>query len=41
MIVRARPSLLKLFFVTQGSIVPRILPQVLIVAAISVGPELP
>ncbi len=37
MIVRARPSLLRLFFVTQGSIVPRILPQVLLVAAISVG----
>jgi putative membrane protein len=37
MIVRPRPSLLQLFFVTQGSIVPRILPQVLIVAAITVG----
>jgi putative membrane protein len=37
MIVRPRPNLLQLFFVTQGSIVPRILPQILLVAALSVA----
>ncbi len=37
MIVRPRPSLLKLFFITQGSIVPRIVPQILIVGLLSVA----
>jgi ion channel-forming bestrophin family protein len=35
MIVRKQPSLLRLFFILRGSIVLRILPQVLIVAGIS------
>ena len=37
MIVRPRPSLLKLFFITQGSIVPRIVPQLLIVGLLSIA----
>lgn len=35
MIVRPRPSLLRLFFVMQGSIIPRILPQILFVLCVS------
>ncbi len=37
MIVRPRPNLLQLFFITQGSIVPRIVPQILIVGALSIA----
>ncbi len=37
MIVRPRPTLLQLFFITQGSIVPRIVPQILIVGVLSVA----
>lgn len=37
MIVRPRPNLLQLFFIMQGSIVPRIVPQILIVGVLSVG----
>lgn len=35
MIVRERPNLLKLFFVVQGSIVPQILPRILVVGVLS------
>lgn len=37
MIVRPRPSLAKLFFVMQGSIVPRIFPQILVIGMMSAG----
>jgi putative membrane protein len=37
MIVRPRPTLLKLFFITQGSVIPRIMPQILIVGTLSVA----
>ena len=37
MIVRPRPNLLQLFFIAQGSVVPRIVPQILIVGALSVA----
>ena len=37
MIVRPRPNLLQLFFITQGSIVPRIVPQILIVGVLSIA----
>lgn len=37
MIVRPRPNLLQLFVITQGSIVPRIVPQILIVGLLSVA----
>lgn len=35
MIVRPRPSILKLFFILRGSIIPRIFPQMLLVFAVS------
>lgn len=35
MIVRDRPSLLKLFFTLRGSVLPNIMPQLLVVAALS------
>lgn len=37
MIVRSRPGILRLFFVTRGSVVPRIAPQVLAITALSVA----
>jgi ion channel-forming bestrophin family protein len=37
MIVRDRPGLLRLFFILRGSIVLRILPQVLVIFALSAG----
>lgn len=37
MIVRPRPSLLRLFFILRGSVLQRIFPQVLVVMAISAG----
>ncbi|MGH6806724.1 MAG: bestrophin family ion channel, partial [Ensifer adhaerens] len=37
MIVRDRPSLLKLFFILRGSVIQRIFPQVLFVFALSGG----
>ena len=35
MIVRARPNVLQLFFILQGSIVPQILPQIIIIGLLS------
>ncbi|MFJ3045631.1 bestrophin family protein [Herbaspirillum chlorophenolicum] len=35
MIIRERPNFLKIFFLLQGSIVPKILPQILIVGVLS------